>query len=166
MNIDAFNGADNASASGALRRCCSCSRWIEQLVYGRPYRDLEALRRAADRVWAGLVEDDYLEAFAGHPQIGDIDSLREKYADTRALAAGEQSGVADADEDTLQRLARGNATYLARFGFIFIVCASGKSAGDMLELLEARLDNSRQQEIANAAEEQRKIFQIRLGQLT
>lgn len=166
MNIDAFNAADSASASRVLRRCCSCSRWIEQLVNGRPYADPEALRTAADRVWAGLGEDDYLEAFAGHPQIGDIDSLREKYADTRALAAGEQSGVADADEETLQRLARGNATYRERFGFIFIVCASGKSAGDMLGLLEARLDNTRQQEIANAAEEQRKIFQIRLGQLT
>ena len=165
MNLDAFNAADSATASEALRRCCSCSRWIAQLVHGRPYPNAEALRAAADRVWAELDEDDYLEAFAGHPQIGDIDSLREKYADTRSLAAGEQSGVSGADDETLQRLARGNQIYLERFGFIFIVCATGKSAGDMLELLEARLDNTRAQEIANAAEEQRKIFQIRLGQL-
>lgn len=166
MNLDAFNAADSRSAQEALRRCCSCSRWIDALEQGRPYPDRESLHAAADRAWEGLGEDDCLEAFAGHPQIGDIDSLREKYADSRALAAGEQSGVADADEETLQRLARGNAAYLARFGFIFIVCASGKSAGEMLELLEARLNNPRQQEFANAAEEQRRIFHIRLGQLT
>ncbi len=166
MNLDDFNAADSHTAADALRRCCSCSRWVEQLVKGRPYADSDALRKAADRVWAGLGEDDYLEAFAGHPQIGDIDSLREKYADTRALAAGEQSGVAAADEETLQRLARGNARYLAHFGFIFIVCASGRSAAEMLQLLEARLNNSHAQELANAAEEQRRIFQIRLGQLT
>jgi len=166
VNLDDFNALDKHAASETLRRCCSCSRWVDALVQGRPYADSEALREAADRAWAGLGEDDYLEAFAGHPQIGDIDSLREKYADTRALAAGEQSGVTAADEETLQRLARGNALYLARFGFIFIVCASGRSATEMLELLEARLDNSRAQELANAAEEQRRIFQIRLGQLT
>ena len=166
MNLDAFNAADAATASGMLRRCCSCSQWIEQLVRARPFRAPQELQDAANQVWATLDEGDYLEAFAAHPQIGDIDSLREKYSDTRTLAAGEQSGVAAADEDTLQRLSRGNAEYLARFGFIFIVCASGKSAAEMLGLLEARLHNTREEEIANAAEEQRKIFQIRMENLT
>ena len=166
MKLDAFNAADAASASGMLRRCCSCSRWIEQLVRARPFRTPQELQDAANQVWATLDESDYLEAFAAHPQIGDMDSLREKYSDTRTLAAGEQSGVAAAEEDTLQRLARGNAEYLARFGFIFIVCASGKSAAEMLSLLEARLHNPREEEIANAAEEQRKIFQIRMKNLT
>lgn len=165
MNLEGFNAADTAGAAGMLRRCCNCLRWIDQLVQARPFRDPQALRDAADRIWWSLDEPDYLEAFAAHPQIGDIDSLREKYADTRSLAAGEQSGVAAADEQTLQGLARGNADYLERFGFIFIVCASGKSAAEMLDLLETRLDNTRREEIANAAEEQRKIFQLRLENL-
>jgi len=160
-----LNTADDETASQALSRCCSSRRWIETLVQERPYADEDALRRAADRIWSTLDENDYLEAFAGHPQIGDVDSLREKYADTRSLAEDEQAGVAGADEITLNELARCNADYISRFGFIFIVCASGKSVHEMLTLLESRLANSRHEEIAIAAEEQRRIFQRRIGQL-
>ena len=165
MTLADLNTADDETASQALSRCCSSRRWIETLVQERPYADEDALRRAADRIWSTLDENDYLEAFAGHPQIGDVDSLREKYADTRSLAEDEQAGVAGADEITLNELARCNADYISRFGFIFIVCASGKSVHEMLTLLESRLANSRHEEIAIAAEEQRRIFQRRIGQL-
>ncbi|MFN2330079.1 MAG: 2-oxo-4-hydroxy-4-carboxy-5-ureidoimidazoline decarboxylase [Chromatocurvus sp.] len=165
MTLADLNTADDETASQALSRCCSSRRWIETLVQERPYADEDALRRAADRIWSNLDENDYLEAFAGHPQIGDVDSLREKYADTRSLAEDEQAGVAGADEITLNELARCNADYISRFGFIFIVCASGKSVHEMLTLLESRLANSRHEEIAIAAEEQRRIFQRRIGQL-
>lgn len=165
MTLVDFNAADAEAASLALARCCSCRRWVEMLVQGRPYADERALRTAADRTWATLDENDYLEAFAGHPKIGDVDSLREKYADTRALAENEQAGVVGADEEILRELALCNADYIARFGFIFIVCASGKSVDEMLTLLKSRLTNSRSEEIAIAAQEQRRILQIRIGQL-
>jgi len=119
----------------------------------------------ADNSWRSLKDDDYLEAFAGHPRIGDISSLREKYQDTRELAASEQSGVNSATETVLHQLAEGNRRYEATFGFIFIVCASGKSAAEMNDLLQKRLANSREQELTIAAEEQRKIFNIRLEKL-
>lgn len=165
MTLADFNVADTETASQALARCCSCRRWVEALVQGRPYADVEALRAAADRVWATLDDNDYVEAFAGHPQIGDLDSLSSKSADTRSLAAQEQAGALGADEAILRELAHCNAEYIRRFGFIFIVCASGKSVEEMLHLMQSRLAHSRREEIAIAAEEQRRIFHRRIGQL-
>ena len=119
----------------------------------------------ADEVWALSTEDDFLQAFEGHPEIGDVSTLREKYRNTEKLAGHEQSGVNSANEDTLQLLAQGNNDYKEKFGFIFIVCATGKSAEEMLQLLQQRLPNNRDEELANAAEEQRKITRIRLNKL-
>ena len=135
------------------------------MVSGRPYSSAEALRSAADQNWQGLDESDYLQAFDGHPKIGDVGSLKTKYANTKELAAGEQSSVNVASDDTIRALADGNSAYEDKFGFIFIVCATGKSAAQMTALLQARLPNERNQELINAAEEQRKIFQIRLEKL-
>ena len=106
-----------------------------------------------------------MQAFQGHPKIGDVGSLKAKYANTKELAAGEQSGMTVATDDVISTLAKGNLDYENKFGFIFIVCATGKSAQEMSELLQARLTNERTTELVNAAEEQRKIFQIRLNQL-
>ena len=105
---------------------------------------------------------DWLLAFDAHPKIGDVDSLREKYAATKAMAGSEQGAVADADEETLHALARLNHEYEERFGFIFIVFATGKSASDMLALLRSRINNSREAELQNAAAEQLKITLLRL----
>ncbi len=99
------------------------------------------------------------------PAIGDVNSLKKKYADIQASASHEQSGAAQASEATLQRLKTLNDQYLDRFGFIFIVCATGKSADEMLALLEARIDNDRDEEIQNAAREQAKITHLRLETL-
>ena len=125
----------------------------------------DELMKRAENVWADLAEADYLEAFLAHPRIGDVDSLRQKYANTKAIAGGEQAGVDSADESTLQRLSAANDEYFDKFGFIFIVCATGKSAKQMLEILEARLPNDRDEEVANAAAEQLKITKIRLEKL-
>lgn len=135
------------------------------MVASRPYNSAAQLRSAADDHWRGLQEADYLQAFDGHPKIGDVSSLKARYADTKALAAGEQSGVQRASDEIIRRLADGNLRYEQKFGFIFIVCATGRSAEQMSELLEARLPNDRPTELLHAAEEQRKIFQIRLNQL-
>ncbi len=165
MSIDRINAMSVAEASHAFMQCCTASTWVARMVAGRPYADAGNLKRRADENWLDLQERDYLEAFEGHPKIGNVDSLRKKYANTKALAAGEQSGVKSADDATIQALADGNSAYEEKFGFIFIVCATGKNAAELLALLQARLPNDRDTELKNAAEEQRKIFQLRLEKL-
>lgn len=165
MTIETLNQADREAASHSFRQCCTSEAWIERMVSGRPYSTADELRSAADKNWQGLDEHDYLQAFDGHPKIGDVESLKAKYANTKELAAGEQSSVNVASGDTIAALADGNSAYEEKFGFIFIVCATGKTAAQMTALLQARLPNERNQELINAAEEQRKIFQIRLEKL-
>jgi 2-oxo-4-hydroxy-4-carboxy-5-ureidoimidazoline decarboxylase len=131
----------------------------------RPFESADALFAAAEDVWAGLGRDDWLEAFAAHPRIGDIDGLRKKFATTADWSAGEQAGVAGAAEQVLRDLAAGNADYEARFGHTFIVCATGKTAAEMLALLRARLANDPAAELRVAAAEQAKITRLRLEKL-
>ena len=165
MTLLALNQADTAEAARLLRQCCTSENWIALLLQARPFADASALHAEADRAWDAMQETDYLQSFEGHPKIGDVNSLKAKYASTKALAAGEQAAVDSAGDQIITALAEGNAAYEKKFGFIFIVCASGKSAGEMLGLLQARLPNSREQELMNAAEEQRKIFHLRLEKL-
>ena len=136
------------------------------MVVARPFENYKALKTAADHAWSGLMETDYIEAFAGHPKIGDLNSLRQKYSSTKELANGEQSAVNNAPEQILEDLSAANDEYEKKFGFIFIVCATGKSAAEMLALLQARLTNDKVTELINGAEEQCKILQIRLDKLT
>jgi 2-oxo-4-hydroxy-4-carboxy-5-ureidoimidazoline decarboxylase len=165
MNLDELNNLSEAEATHGFMQCCTASNWVEMMVSSRPFANGLELSSKADDIWGGLGEYDLLEAFEGHPQIGNVDTLRTKYANTKALASGEQSSVNQASEQVLQDLANGNAEYLNKFGFIFIVCATGKSAEQMLNLLLARLPNDKITELVNAAEEQRKIFQLRLQKL-
>ena len=165
MSLELINSAGVAEAKHMFRQCCTAETWVTRMVDSRPYGNAEALHGAADSNWRGLAEADYLEAFEGHPRIGDVSSLKEKYRNTKALAAGEQSSVNAASDAVIKRLAQGNTDYADKFGFIFIVCATGKSALEMTELLEARLPNDRDTELRNAAEEQRKILHLRLEKL-
>lgn len=148
-----------------FQQCCASTRWVSRMLADRPFRDAAHLYDLANKNWIGLIEADYLEAFAGHPKIGDIKSLRAKYASTADQAAKEQSGIESAGENILANLAEKNRQYESRFGFIFIVCATGKSAAEMLAALLARLGLDRKSELQNAAEQQRQIFQLRLQQL-
>ena len=125
-------------------------------------RALVVVALAGCSQWFGLDEQDWLEAFAHHPRIGDRASLGARFHATHDLSANEQSGVAAAREDVLDALARENADYVDRFGFIFIVCATGKSAEEMLRMLRDRLSNDRATELRIAAEEQAKITALRL----
>jgi len=135
------------------------------MVGDRPYVDAAALFHHADHNWSRLEEHDLLEAFAGHPKIGDIESLQKKYSASKALAENEQLGVSIANESTLKKLLKDNRVYEEKFGFIFIICATGKSATQMLQLLRQRLKNNRDTELKNAAIEQHKIFRLRLEKL-
>lgn len=129
----------------------------------RPFGSDAALLSAAREVWFALDEADWLEAFSHHPKIGDRKSLAARFPATHDLSAKEQSAVATAGARVLDALAEANEAYLARFGFIFIVCATGKSAAEILRLLRDRLENDRETELRNAAEEQAKITALRLG---
>lgn len=166
MSISAkINSLTDDDASVALTNCCAAEKWVRGILAARPFASDDALFAACDRAAATLTESDWLEAFAAHPLIGDVDSLRKKYAATKQLAAGEQSGVDAASETTLRELAALNRDYAERFGFIFIVFATGKSVNEMLAILKSRIDNSRDQELANAAAEQLKITRLRLTKI-
>lgn len=130
-----------------------------------PLADEAALAAAADKAFDAMPCEAWLEAFTSHPKIGDIQSLRMKFAGNKEWSGGEQAGVTDADEAVLQRLAAGNDEYEQRFGYLFIVCATGKSAAEMLSILESRLPNDEATELGIAAGEQRKITHLRLAKL-
>lgn len=137
------------------------------MLQARPFATPQALLSEADRVWSALEARDYLEAFSHHPQIGaDLAELQKKFAITAAWSASEQSGAATANVETLRALRDENRDYLARFGFIFIVCATGKSAEEMLALLRERLPNDPDTELQIAAAEQAKITRLRLEKLS
>lgn len=153
------------AARAAFERCCGARRWVEAMVAGRPYGSRAALDAAAERAHGLLGRADWLEAFGHHPRIGDAAALKERFAATAAWAGAEQSGAAAATGTVLAALADGNRDYERRFGYIFIVCATGKGAAEMLGLLRARLGNPPETELEVAAAEQRKITRLRLAKL-
>lgn len=163
--LEELNGWETPEAARALERCCGASRWVARMLDSRPFVDVTHLHTRADEVWAQMGEVDILEAFSHHPRIGDLQSLQKKFATTAQWASGEQGGVSGAAGDILEALAEGNRRYEEKFGYIFIVCATGKSAAEMLELLTLRLPHDPGQELAIAAAEQAKITHIRLEKL-
>ena len=166
--IARVNTMPAADAHAAFFRCCGVERWAVAMTDTRPYADFTALDARADALWRDFTAADWRAAFSHHPKIGDIRSLRARFTDTRAATdweGGEQAGATTASEETLQALANGNDAYLGRFGYIFIVCATGKTADEMLALLQARLPNEPDDELAIAAGEQKKITRLRLRKL-
>jgi len=142
--------------------CCSSKNWAESLVSQRPLRDESALLAAADAAWQGLNAEDWREAFRCHPRIGESRSEQNASAKSAAWSAQEQEKTAAANGDVKLALARGNRDYEQKFGHIFIVCATGKPAGEVLEILRRRMQNDAATELRQAAEEQRQITHIRL----
>ena len=136
--------------------CCGSKRWAQRMAEARPFSDDAELFADADRIWAALSKEDWLEAFAAHPKIG---------ARAAGQAAAEQAGARGASAETLAALAAANREYEERFGYIFIVRASGKSAEEMLDLCRRRLHNAPAEELRVAAEEQRKIMRLRLEKM-
>jgi 2-oxo-4-hydroxy-4-carboxy-5-ureidoimidazoline decarboxylase len=152
-------------ALAAFLRCCGSRRWAQAMASGRPYGDEAALQAAAERAFAPLARADWLEAFSRHPRIGERSTLAARFASTAGWSVAEQGGVAGAGVEVLDALLQANRDYEARFGHIFIVCASGKGAEEMLALLRERLPNEPEAELEIAAAEQRKITAIRLKKL-
>lgn len=165
MTLSQLNQLAPEQRTSALERCCGSTRWNMFMAQRFPFQNKEELFVAAEEIWFKLLPNDWLEAFAHHPKIGDMNSLRAKFASTQQWAAGEQAGVRAASDAVLQALAEGNAQYESKFGYIFIVCATGKSAEEMLAILQTRLPNEHATELSLAAVEQSKITRIRLEKL-
>ncbi len=162
MRLDEFNFLPAVDAVSALYGCCHCQTWAEAVSAGRPFVSVDALQARAAQVWLRANEAEILEAFSGHARIGDIELLRSRYA---GRATQEQGQVLQASEAVIQALYQLNLEYEAKNGFIFIVCASGKSAEEMLALLRQRIGNSRPLELINGAREQGEITRLRLTKL-
>jgi allantoicase len=163
---EVLNALPLEEARAALLRCCGATRWAGWLLTQRPFASTEALYKAAAGVWTQMEKADMLEAFSHHPEIGaDIEQLRARFASTASWSSTEQAGVAAADEATLEALRDGNVRYRERFGYVFLVCATGKTAAEMLALLKARLAHDADAELRVAAAEQAKITRLRLEKL-
>ncbi len=168
--IDALNRAPVDDASGLLRACCGSPEWITHMVSARPFRDASELFDAADRIWSALPETEWFAAFAAHPRIGQRSGQVRLKPDptgetSERWSEQEQAGALAAEAATRAAIADANEAYERRFGHIFIICATGRSASDMLDALRARLSNDPPDELRVAAEEQRKIMRLRLEKL-
>jgi OHCU decarboxylase len=161
-NLAAFNAMPAEMAEAALLACCTSPRWARRMAQRRPFEDAADLVAAADAIWWELAPENWLEAFAAHPKVGEKpqqESQRERAWSEQEQAAAKLNAASEA------ALAEGNRAYLDRFGYIFIVCATGKSAEEMLAILRQRLQNDADTELRVAAEEQRKITELRLRKL-
>lgn len=165
MTIQELNNLSETILIEKLFKCCGSTRWAKQLAAKKPFDNIQQLLQVSDEIWESCTEADGLEAFTHHPKIGDIKSLEKKFASTKEWAGGEQSGVNTATQDTLKALAKGNDEYEKKFGYIFIVCATGKTADEMLTLLNERISNNAASELKIAMNEQNKITHIRLKKL-
>jgi len=165
MTLDELNALPAAEAREAFARCCGATRWVEQMVARRPFAGVQDLLGIAHGFWMGLGPEDWREAFSHHPRIGDLESLKRRHASTADLASREQAAVAAASRVVLEALAEGNRAYEERFGYIFIVFASGQTADEMLALLKDRLGNDPVDELLVAAKEQWKIMRLRLDSM-
>lgn len=165
MNLKLINELSAEEARETFLKCCGCERWARELAEGRPYASEEEIYSLSERSFETLTRDEWLEAFGAHPKIGDMESLKKKYSATKEWAEHEQSRVHGTPPQVLQDLAAGNSEYENKFGYIFIVCATGKTAEEMLSILTQRIRNNSKEELGIAAAEQKKITNIRLGKL-
>ena len=166
MTFKEFNQLKPGEAKVELLKCCGSEMWVDTMIAHFPFQSTNILFQKANDIWFDeCAEKDWLEAFKYHPKIGDLESLKKKFASTKNWASSEQAGVSEASQKTIEDLAEVNQAYEAKFGYIFIVCATGKSANEMLQLAEARLKNDLEVEIHLAMAEQQKITLIRLHKL-
>ena len=163
--LERLNALSAEEAESELLKCCGSTLWARRMIDARPFHDLDGLLQAADSVWWALDEEDWLEAFSRHPKIGEKKAERAQAEAARKWSEQEQSGTVSAAEETRDELAAANREYESKFGYIYIICATGKTASEMLAILKARLENEPDEEIRVAAEEQRRITHLRLQKL-
>lgn len=164
-SLEWLNALPPDDAAKELLKCCGSLRWAQTMAQHRPFHGTEELLRTGNEVWWSLDHADWLEAFRSHPKIGEKKAADAVSTQSQQWSGQEQAGVDDANEDTIDSLSQLNRAYEDRFGFIFIVCATGKSAGEMLAILRERLRNDIDAELPIAATEQAKITELRLKKL-
>lgn len=165
MTLHQINHLGKEELSKELYKCCGSATWVNNMLKYFPVEELIELLENSEEEWWKCSEADWKEAFAQHPRIGDLESIRKKFAATADWASSEQGGVQNAKEETLKALAEANKLYEEKFGYIFIICATGKSAEEIFASLQTRLQNSPEVEIDIAADEQLQILQLRLEKL-
>ena len=163
--LNRFNELPADRAEAELLRCCGSRNWARQMTNARPFGNFAELVDKADSIWRSLSEQDWLEAFGAHPKIGEKKAAVAQSEQAQTWSAQEQSGTQEAAAETTAALTEGNREYERCFGFIFIVCATGKTSEEMLAILRGRLRNDPETELRVAAEEQRKITRLRLEKL-
>jgi len=164
MSLDSLNQLPRSDAEAEFLKCCGSTKWARAMTDARPFVSKEELFAKADDISSSLKDEDWLEAFRAHPKIGEKKAATVQSHQEQKWSAQEQSGVA-ASAGTISQLAERNREYEDRFGFIFIVCASGKSSDEMLAILNNRIDNDPRTELRIATEEQRLITHLRLEKL-
>jgi OHCU decarboxylase len=165
MDLSSLNALGPSEAFDEFVKCCGSLEWARRMTESRPFKSVEQLQTRASEIWWTLDRDDWLEAFRSHPKIGGSKPA-DKVSDQSLTWSGEeQSGVKSASEQVLSELTTLNRQYDDKFGFIFIVCATGKSSDEMLAILKSRLANDAETELRKAASEQEKITEIRLRKL-
>lgn len=165
QSVNRLNQLSANDAEAEFLKCCGSQRWAQAITAARPFETLDGVLTEADRVWWSLNEADWLEAFRAHPKIGEKKAAATQSTEAQKWSAQEQSGVAQASPSTISELAERNREYEDRFGFIFIVCASGKSSEEMLAMINERIRNDTETELRTAAAEQSKITRLRLEKL-
>lgn len=163
--VQRLNSLPAAEAQKELLKCCGSRQWAERMIAERSFEDAEDLIAKADRLWWSLDPRDWLEAFLSHPKIGEKKAAVATSDQSKQWSAAEQAGIGDAANNTLATLAELNRKYEDKFGYIFIVCATGKSPEEMLANLRGRLANDPDEELRIAAAEQAKITELRLKKL-
>jgi len=160
--LSRWNLLRTEEAAKEILPCCGSRAWANSMAFSRPVEDVATLLATSDRIWRDLSAADWLEAFQSHPRIGETERPRESAARFLSWSAEEQSHAAESDDSLKQALAQGNREYEQRFHRIFIICATGKSADEILANLRHRLNNDEATELREAAEQQRQIAEMRL----
>ena len=165
QSVNRLNELSANEAEAEFLKCCGSTKWAQAMTEARPFDSEQELFAKADDISSSLEDQDWLEAFRAHPRIGEKNAAAAQSSQSQEWSAQEQSGVAEAPAYTMSQVAERNREYEDRFGFIFIVCASGKSSDEILTILNGRIDNDPRTELPIAAEEQRKITRLRLEKM-
>jgi len=165
QSIKRLNDLNAAEATAEFLKCCGSTKWARAMTAARPFASEQELFAKADDILSSLEDEDWRQAFRAHPKIGEKKAATAQSQQEQKWSVQEQSGVGAASAEAISQLAERNREYQDRFGFIFIVCASGKSSDEMLAILNSRIDNDPQTELRIAAEEQSKITRLRLEKL-
>lgn len=164
-NLNRLNSVSTSAAEREFLKCCGSTSWAQRIVAERPFMNLNQLLDSAEEIWWALAPSDWLEAFHSHPKIGEKKAAAPTSDQSKSWSEAEQAAVSSATSETLQTLRTLNREYEEKFGYIFIVCATGRSSEEMLAILRERMDNAPDAELRNAAAEQAKITQLRLKKL-